>query len=255
MRPSVTPLRFPTKPLAAPAATSPTPKNETTGGHPVAQAEPLEPEGAGDERDEDRERPEEERDRRRGGQAHRVGERDLVQEDPEHRRDDEQQDVAALDAERVLTREREAGEDRGAEREADGRVGERLPPVRQRVLDDREVEAPEQDRDEEQDVRGDAVAHGARTLAVPPSGQAGSDPGVTALGPGHLAALLRVARRDLRVPARRHVTTVDPLPAWVRRRVTSPPSSGSADCDPPGPRPGTRHRGRSPSRHRTPASA
>ena len=96
----------------------------------------------------------------------RVGERDLVQEDPEHRRDDEQQDVAALDAERVLTREREAGEDRRAEREAHRRVGERLPSVRQGVLDDREVEAPEQDRDEEQDVRRDAVAHGARTLAV-----------------------------------------------------------------------------------------
>ncbi len=91
MSPSVTPLRFPTKPLSAPAATRRDAAERDGGGEPVAQAEPLEPEGAGDERDEDRQRPEEERDRRRGREPHRVRERDLVQPDPEHRRDDEQE--------------------------------------------------------------------------------------------------------------------------------------------------------------------
>ena len=49
-----------------------------------------------------------------------------------------------------------------ADGEAERRVGERLPPVRERVLHDREVEAPEEDRDEEEDVCGEAVPHGRR---------------------------------------------------------------------------------------------
>jgi hypothetical protein len=127
---------------------------------PVARVQALEAERLGDERDEDRKRPEHERDGRRGREAHGVDECELVQPDAERGDDDHEAHVPARDPKRVLPPVRERREDDRADGEADGRVGERLPAVCERVLDDREVEAPEEHGREEQDVCGEAVPHG-----------------------------------------------------------------------------------------------
>ena len=66
------------------------------------------------------------------------------------------------DAEAPLPGVRVAGEDGRPAAEADRRIDERQEAVQEPVLDRREVEAPEQDRQEQQDVRGQAVAHGVR---------------------------------------------------------------------------------------------
>jgi hypothetical protein len=58
--------------------------------------------------------------------------------------------------------------------------------VRERVLHDREVEAPEEDGDEEEDVGREAVAHGGEGYATPrgPKGQLTSAAARRILGDG-----------------------------------------------------------------------
>jgi hypothetical protein len=145
-------------PPVVPSATSVTPVKETPGRDPVPEPKPLLPERARDERDPDRKRAEDERDRGRRGEPDRVDEGHLVQPDPEERRDDEESAVRALDANAFFPHvgERREEERRGAE--AKRGVRERREPVREGVLRCREMEAPEDHREEKKDVRGDPVA-------------------------------------------------------------------------------------------------
>ena len=128
------------------------------GREPVAKAEPLLPERTRDEGDEDRERPEDERDGRSRRQANGIDERDLVQPDADERGTDQEPHVVAVDAQALLARVRERGEEERRRPEAKRRVRERLETVRERVLGGGEVEAPEDDRRQQERVRGDPVA-------------------------------------------------------------------------------------------------
>jgi hypothetical protein len=148
---------------AAQVTEAPSPSDAHEGddrGQPVPGVQPLEPERHRDERDEDRERPEHEGDRCRGGEADGVGERQLVQPDSERGHDDHEADVATLDPEGSLPGERERREDDRSDGEAKRRISQRFPAVRECVLDDREVEAPEEHGHEQEDVCGEAVPHG-----------------------------------------------------------------------------------------------
>ncbi len=128
---------------------------------------PFVPERLGDQSDEDRQRAEHEGDGRGRREAHGVDEGELVQPDSCGCRQAHEEHVSAADDEAAFARVREAGEEERADRKPHGRVRQRLPAVRERVLHHGEVEAPKHDRDEQEYVGRDALAHGRRLCKVP----------------------------------------------------------------------------------------
>jgi len=148
-KPSRSPQSWPETPPPEPSATSAAPPNAS------AAATQQEGEDPGHHR----QGPEEQGDRGRRRQLDRIDERELVQEDPDQRRDRERHEVAPLDGERALTRVGERAEDQRGRSEAQAAVGDRLEPVRDHVLRDREVEGPERDRREEHEVGKLGTSH------------------------------------------------------------------------------------------------
>ena len=116
-----------------------------------------------EERGEDRQRPEEEGHRRRGGETERVDEAELVPEQHEGAEGDQRQ-LAPPDPQRSLPGERDRRKDQGGAAVADRRVGERVEAVVEDVLGDGEVERPEADRREQHQIGG-RTAHEGRSLA------------------------------------------------------------------------------------------
>ena len=160
--PSRIPPTLPGEPAPAPPATSATPGERDADGDPVAGVQALRTGRPGDQRDEDGQRSEDERGRRRIGEVNRVDEAHLVQVDPDTCGAHHERDVALRDAEAPLPGVGVAAEDGRSAAEAGRRIDERQESVQKPVLDGREVEAPEQRRQEQQDVRGQTVAHGVR---------------------------------------------------------------------------------------------
>ncbi len=117
-------------------------RERDTGGEPEPPALPLHPGAAGEQAGPDRERPEEERGRRRRRQIERVDEAELVgeqDEDAAHR----EQSVAAPQPDGSLPHEGDPGEHERRHAVADGCVRERVEALVEDVLRDREVERPE----------------------------------------------------------------------------------------------------------------
>ncbi len=190
---------------------------------PEAAAEALDPDSAREERREDRERPEEQCDRRRGREAQRVDEAQLVS----HEHCDaggNEREVPAGDRERALPRERNRREQQGGGRVADRRVGERVETLVEDVLRDGEVERPEQDGREQEEVGGAPLHRPRLSMRVPVArALSGSTPCEI------LSARLRrkrIARVGL-APWRSRPGTIS-MPSSGPRRLTSPTSCARA---------------------------
>ena len=67
--------------------------------------------------------------------------------------------IASSDPQGPLPAVRDPGEQHRADSQSQRRVDEGRNPVRERVLDNREVEAPDDDRGKQQRVGGQAMAH------------------------------------------------------------------------------------------------
>ncbi len=125
---------------------------------PEATAEALDPDGAREERRKDRERPEQQRDGGRGREAQRVDEAQLVYEEHCHT-DGDERELSAADRKRALPRESDRREQKGGRRVTDRRVGEGVEALVEDVLRDGEVERPEQDGREQEEVGGTPLHH------------------------------------------------------------------------------------------------
>src|SRR5579884_2821526 len=107
------------------------------------------------QRHERRQRAEHERNRRRRDEVERVAERDLVQHHARDRRERDARSVTPSDPQRVTAKRREQAERRARRHPSQRRVDERVHAVRDAVARGREVEAPQEDRAEEEGLGRD----------------------------------------------------------------------------------------------------
>src|SRR5205823_4051708 len=105
---------------------------------PEADAQLFEARTAGEDRREDRQRPEEQRNGRRRRELQRVDEAELVREQ-QGRADDHERQLRASDPQRAFPGERDRDEDQRRAAVPNGRVGERLEALVEDVLRNREV--------------------------------------------------------------------------------------------------------------------